>query len=239
MPSIILDNVTVDIPIFGRTGRSIRSSLISNATGGLILKDDYEIPIVRALNNVSFTLKDGDRVGLIGSNGAGKTTLLRTISGIYSPTFGKLEVKGSIHPILSTSAGLDSDLSGEENIIRISLLNGVSYEKIVESKHSIIEFSGLKEFILLPVRTYSSGMAMRLLFSTLVHSNAEILVLDEFFSTGDDEFKLKAKNKFQEMLDASNLLVFASHQKELIKLYCNRYIKMQNGSAVEISNDEF
>ena len=105
MPRVNLSNVTVDIPIFGRTGRSIRASLISNLTGGNILRDENKIPVVRALNDISFTLKNGDKLGLIGSNGSGKTTLLRTISGIYSPTSGTVDVNGTVHPILSTSSG--------------------------------------------------------------------------------------------------------------------------------------
>ena len=238
MPNVSLNSVNVDIPIFGRTGRSIRSSLASSLTGGMIMKDLNRVPIVRALNDVTFALKKGDKLGLIGSNGSGKSTLLRTISGIYSPTSGKLEVNGTLHPILSIAAGLDNELSGEENITRLSLLNGFLDERIIETKHAIIEFSGLKDFISLPVRTYSSGMAMRLLFSVLIHSEAEILVLDEFFSTGDEDFKNKAKKKFEEKVEDSQILIFASHQAELLHSYCNRYIRMQNGTAIEISKSE-
>lgn len=238
MPNISLHRVNVDIPIFGKTGRSIRSNFISNLTGGLIMKDQNKIPIVRALNNVTFTLKEGDKLGLIGANGSGKSTLLRTISGIYTPSSGHLKVDGTLHPILSINAGLDNDLSGEENIARVSLLNGIPHENAIETKRSIIEFSGLEDFISLPVRMYSSGMAMRLLFSTLVHSGADILILDEFFSTGDEDFQLKAENKFRELIEESKILVFASHQKSLLQSYCNRYIKMQNGKAEEIGEGE-
>ena len=238
MPNISLDRVTVDIPIFGKTGRSIRSSFMSNLTGGMIMKDENKIPIVRALSDVTFTLKEGDKLGLIGSNGSGKSTLLRTISGIYSPSSGQLNVDGTLHPILSIGAGLDNDLSGEENIARLSLLNGMPHKNAIETKRSIIEFSGLKDFISLPVRTYSSGMAMRLLFSTLVHSDADILLLDEFISTGDEDFKLKAKKKFNEIVEEAKILIFASHQKSLLQSYCNRYIKMQNGKAEEIEEQE-
>jgi ABC-type polysaccharide/polyol phosphate transport system ATPase subunit len=156
------ENVTVQYPVYNTRGLSLRNHLVRVSTGGSIEKEAGQVQIVTALKNISFSLKKGDSVGLVGHNGAGKTTLLRTMAGVYYPASGKISRKGRISTLFELGAGMDPDLTGYENIVRMSVLIGISPKDASANIEEIEEFTQLGNFLQLPMRTYSSGMATRL-----------------------------------------------------------------------------
>ncbi len=229
MAAIVFDNVSVDFPIYNANSRSFKSHLIKVATGGQLNTDQQGRVLVRALEGLSFTLHDGDRVGIVGHNGAGKSTLLRLLSGVYFPSAGSVNISGEVGSLIDISLGIDHEATGRENIfIRGSLL-GLSKAVINQHIDEIIEFSDLGGFVDMPVRTYSSGMHLRLAFavSTIVHP--EILLMDEWLSVGDERFKHKAMERLSELVSKTNILVIASHSKEQILKTCNRVIWLEHG----------
>lgn len=235
MARIILDNVSVEYPIYNSSHYSLRHKIVNAATGGRILKETRNTTLVRALSGINMSINPGDRVGILGHNGAGKTTLLRCISGIYQPTSGRVHRTGSLGAYLDIAAGFELELSGMDNIRRMLLLRGV-YKKQATDKYfdDIIEFSELNDFIHLPVRTYSSGMQMRLIFSIITAVTPEIMVVDEFFGTGDTSFQEKATNRLKDNIDKTSILVFASHDTGLLKKLCNKFCKLTNGVLEDV-----
>jgi len=226
---IEFNNVSVDFPIYNANGRSLKNHLIKVATGGQLNTDQQGRVLVRALENLTFTLQDGDRVGIVGHNGAGKSTLLRLLSGVYFPSEGNVQINGEIGSLIDISLGIDHEATGRENIyIRGSLL-GLSKTMINKNIDEIIEFSELGGFADMPVRTYSSGMHLRLAFavSTIVHP--QILLMDEWLSVGDEGFKEKARTRMHELVDKTSILVIASHSKEQLLQVCNRIIWLEHG----------
>lgn len=239
MAEIVLNNVTVAYPIYDYTASSIKSRLINIGTGGKIGSDEGRIKTVTALDNVSFSLKRGDFVGLVGHNGAGKSTLLRTVAGIYTPTSGQLTVKGSISTIFEMGAGIDPELSGYENIVRMSMFCGISAKNSKKNLSYVEDFAELGNFLQLPVRTYSSGMITRLMFAVSTCIEPEILLLDEMFGTGDKAFHEKAVKRMNELVSEAGILMFASHDFKLLKENCNRFLKLEHGRVQEISSNDF
>jgi ABC-type polysaccharide/polyol phosphate transport system ATPase subunit len=238
MAKIKFDNVSLRYPIYGSHGMSLRSHLMRVATGGNIEKDS-RTTVVTALREVSFTLKDGDAVGLIGHNGAGKSTMLRTMAGIYPPSSGKVIRQGKTATVFEIGAGLDYELSGYDNIIHLGMMMGLSYSEAKALTPDIEEFTELGDFLQLPIRTYSSGMTMRLMFAVATAVTPEILLLDEMFSTGDAGFKEKSQARIQKIIDAAKIFVFASHDMSLIKSYCNRVFQLEHGHLKEVSLETF
>ncbi|OYU31084.1 MAG: sugar ABC transporter ATP-binding protein [Comamonadaceae bacterium PBBC2] len=234
MAKIEFDNVSLRYPIYGSHGMSLRSHLMRVATGGSIEKDS-RTTVITALKNVSFTLKDGDAVGLIGHNGAGKSTMLRTMAGIYPPSSGRVNRQGKTATVFEIGAGLDYELSGYDNIIHLGMMMGLSYGEAKALTPDIEEFTELGDFLQLPIRTYSSGMTMRLMFAVATAVVPEILLLDEMFSTGDAGFKEKSQARIHKIIAESKIFVFASHDMNLIKQYCNRIFKLEHGNLEEIS----
>ena len=221
MAHIKLENVDLNIPIFDYNSQSLRRELIKGAIGGNIETSDA-ISRIHVLRNVSLEIKNGETVGIVGHNGAGKSSFLRLLSGIYTPTGGLCSIQGDILSIISLADGLEPSLSGRENIYRIGLMRGYDFEFLCEQEEQIVAFSELNDFIDLPVRIYSSGMQLRLIFSVIASVNMDILLLDEFFAAGDAAFRSKAKARIDEMIDDAKIFVFASHSMDLIKQYCNR-----------------
>lgn len=234
MANLVFDNVTVKYPLYNSGGMTLKRKLVNISTGGFLSKDQNNVVTITALKNVSFHLSDGDSVGLIGHNGAGKTTLLRTMAGIYTPVEGKILRDGKISTIIELGAGLDSELSGYENIYRLGLLLGMSKSMVKDLIPSIEEFTELGDFLEAPVRTYSSGMLMRLMFAVSTSNQPEILLVDEMFGTGDKAFQEKAKARMEQIISASKVFVFASHSEELIKKFCNRIFEINHGTVREI-----
>lgn len=234
MASIKFTNVDLEFPVYDVSSLSLRKQIITLATGGLVSSKNG-VTKVSALKQVTFEAKDGDSIGIIGHNGAGKTTLLRAMAGIYPATAGEIQVVGRIGSVFELGAGLDYEVDGKQNIINLLLLNGRSYEYAKESLCSIVEFTELGDFINLPIRTYSSGMLLRLMFAVATVEMPEVFLLDEMFSTGDAQFQQKSTKRIEEMMDKSSVFVFASHDHGLLKKYCNRAFKLEHGNVEEIS----
>jgi lipopolysaccharide transport system ATP-binding protein len=245
MTHISLVNVGLDIPIFNPGARSLKKKLIQGITGGSLYQGDQGPVVVRALQNINLEFRHGDRVGLLGHNGAGKSTLLRVLSGIYKPTSGQVSINGHTASLIDVSLGIDSEATGRENIFIRGALLGLSKTQINEQLEEIIEFSELGDFIDMPVRTYSSGMHLRLAFSVSTVIRPEILIMDEWLSVGDESFNYKAENRLKKLIDNTSILIIASHSKELLLKTCNKiiwleygYIKLQ-GSPADISQKYF
>jgi len=236
---IEVDRVTVQYPIFNARNKSLRSHLVRLSTGGRIEREAAGVRVVTALRDVSFELHEGDRVGLLGHNGAGKSTLLRTLAGIYAPASGTVRTQGRIATVLELGAGLDPELTGYENITRMSRLLGQSTADIAASLEDIEDFSQLGEFLNLPVRTYSAGMTTRLMFAVATSTTPDILLLDEVFGAGDVEFQEHARERMEMLVGRVGIFVFASHEHDRLKRYCNRFFLLEHGRVTEIAGDEF
>jgi lipopolysaccharide transport system ATP-binding protein len=229
MAYLKLQNVSVDFPIYNANARSLKKRLIQVATGGQLGADEQGRVMARALDGLSLTLKDGDRVGLLGHNGAGKSTLLRLLIGVYQPSSGSLETKGEIGSLIDISLGIDPEATGRENIYIRGALLGMKKTYINSQIENIIEFSELGDFIDMPLRTYSTGMQLRLAFAVSTLTKPEILLMDEWLSVGDERFKEKAEERLKEMVKATNILVIATHSRELLLQSCNRAIWLEHG----------
>ena len=218
MTSIVFDNVSVDFPIYNSNTRSLKNKLIQVATGGQLGADKHGRVVVRALENINFELKDGDRVGLLGHNGAGKSTLLRLLGGVYEPTFGKSTIIGQIGSLIDISLGIDPETTGRDNIYIRGALLGLTRSQVKVKIDEIIDFSELGDFVDMPLRTYSTGMHMRLAFSVSTIIRPEILLMDEWLSVGDESFQHKVENRLNDLVSSAKILVIASHSKELLSL---------------------
>jgi len=232
MTSIVADNMLVEFPIYGRKGRSLKSVVLRTATGGLLAKDAGESVVVRALNGVSFSIREGERVGVVGHNGSGKTTLLRVIAGAYEPIGGSIEVKGRVASMLSIVLGMDPESTGYENIFLRAAIMGLMPRDVPPLVDEICEFSELGAFADMPIRTYSTGMTMRLAFAISTCVPADIMVMDEWLSVGDAAFREKAQQRLRGMLDQAKILVLASHDEKLIRDNCNRILRLDHGTLV-------
>jgi ABC-type polysaccharide/polyol phosphate transport system ATPase subunit len=232
--SVLLESVTLDYPIYGGHSRSFRNAIFGR-TGGLIRRDG-EHPsrlLVRALEDISFRLEHGDRLGLIGHNGAGKSTLLRVLAGVYAPVSGKIAVEGSISPLFISAPGLDGDDTGYENIRTVGMYLGMSNAEIARKLPEIIEFCELGDYLALPVRTYSAGMMTRLGFAIATAIDPDILLLDEGLATGDARFAQRAEQRMAELIKRSSILVLASHSNAMIRDMCNKGALMEAGRIVQ------
>ena len=185
-----------------------------------------------ALKNVSFEVKKGDRLGIVGLNGAGKSTLLKLIAGVMKPTEGNITVKGKISPLLSLGAGFDPDYTGRENIFLNGAMLGYP-KKFLESKFDgIVEFSELEEFIDVPLKNYSNGMRARLGFSIATSVQPEILILDEVLSVGDVKFQEKSREKMESLMKGNITLLFVSHSVDQVKKFCDKAIWLHKGQIM-------
>ncbi len=185
-----------------------------------------------AVKNVSFDVPHGQMVGLIGRNGSGKSTLLKIIAGVYRPTAGKVEVTGSLAPLIELGAGFHHDLTGRENILLNGLLMGYSKRQMLEREERIIEFSEIGDFIDSPVKQYSSGMYMRLAFSVATEIDPDILLIDEILAVGDAPFKQKCVQRMQNFRQAGKTIVLVSHTMDQVALLCDRAILIDQGTIM-------
>ncbi|MFA5549571.1 MAG: ABC transporter ATP-binding protein [Porticoccaceae bacterium] len=228
-PYIHLENVDVDFPIFNASSLSLKNKVLKAVTGGRISTRHDGHVVVRGLDGINLRLDSGERLGIIGHNGAGKTTLLRVLSGIYHPTSGRAEIHGHSTSLIDISLGIDPEATGRENVTLRGTLMGLSPKQINAMMDEIIEFSGLGAFIDMPFRTYSSGMQMRLAFSVSTTVRPEILIMDEWLSTGDLDFKERAKQRMHDIVDSTDILILASHSKDLLLSNCSRVIWLEQG----------
>jgi len=234
MALVTATNLIIDFPIFDSSSRSLKKTLVRAATGGRIANDSRGINI-RAIDGISFTLEHGDRVGLMGPNGSGKSTLLRALAGVYAPTYGSLQVKGAVVSLLDLSLGMDGEFTGYENIFIRCILMGIPKSVIKKNIDDIIEFSELGDYIKMPMRTYSTGMHLRLAFSICTAFPADIVLMDEWLAVGDADFSKKAEDRLMKFIKKSSILVLASHSVDQVKKICNRIIMMEHGSISEKS----
>jgi ABC-2 type transport system ATP-binding protein len=231
MVRIEAENIVVDFPVSSLKARSLRAMAITRARsiGGRVVPGDDSKTVVRALDNVSFTLREGDRVGLIGPNGSGKTTLIRVLGDIYVPTRGRISITGQHLPMFDIGIGFDPEADGYDNIRMRGLLMGLSIPEIEERMEAITEFSELGPYMHLPIRTYSAGMLLRLMFSIAISVEGNIVLMDEWIAVGDADFKEKANKKLREITEKAGILVIASHSEGILKDLCNLGMRMQNG----------
>lgn len=239
MAHIKAEDVTVEFPIYdGVKSRSLKKRFIHAATGGLVARDVSERVVIRALDKVSFELKDGDRLGLVGHNGSGKSTLLRTIAGAYEPVGGTMQVTGRIASMLSITLGMDPEATGYENIFLRATVMGFKPREIAPLVDQIAEFSDLGEYINMPLRTYSSGMSMRLAFAISTSVDADIVLMDEWLSAGDAAFAEKAHQRLTRMISKAKILVLASHDENLLRNNCSRIMRLEHGRIAQLQNIE-
>jgi lipopolysaccharide transport system ATP-binding protein len=203
--------------------------LVSAATGGVLTAQRGGHISIEALKNLDLEISAGDRLGIMGHNGSGKSTLLRLLSGIYEPSSGMIERSGSIASLVDISLGINAESTGRENIFLRGKLMGLSKKEIDEKIEEIVAFSELGAYINLPVRTYSSGMLLRLAFSVATSIRADIIIMDEWLSVGDEAFADRAEARLNELVDDSEILVIASHSRDLIEKTCNRVLWLEHG----------
>lgn len=230
---IKFSDVSVEFPIFNAKGRSLTSRMLQIATGGKLDSDGQGHVTVKALDGLNFEFNEGDRVGLVGHNGAGKSTLLRVLSRAYVPTNGEADVQGAVGSLIDISLGINPEATGIENIYLRSALLGLPKSLIAEKIEEIRSFSELGHFLEMPLRTYSSGMQLRLAFAVSTLVSPEILLMDEWLSVGDEGFKQKAEQRLSRLVNKSKILVIASHDRGLIEATCNRAIWLEHGKIVQ------
>jgi len=235
MTSIVAEQIRIEYPILQSTNRSLKRRFVSTATGGRIARDARDHVVVTALDGVSFTIGAGERVALVGHNGSGKTTLLRSIAGVYTPVSGSLHVQGTISSLFEISIGFDLEATGRENVYLRGLVMGMTRADLTERMDGIRDFSGLGDYLDLPVRTYSSGMLLRLAFAVVTSMQRDIVLMDEWLSVGDAEFKVHAAARLREFVDRTAILILATHSNEQAEKFCNRRIELNRGRIV---NDE-
>ncbi|UUV30294.1 ABC transporter ATP-binding protein [Amycolatopsis roodepoortensis] len=227
MVSIEVRGAYVDFPIFDAKTRSLKKRVLGKVGGKI--GTGSKVPIIEALRDVSLSLREGDRVGLVGHNGAGKSTLLRLLSGIYEPTRGTARVVGRIAPVFDLGVGLDPEVSGHENILIRGLFLGMSRKQMAKRVDDIAEFTELGDYLHLPLRTYSAGMRVRLALGVVTTIDPEILILDEGLGAIDAAFLTKARERLVDLARRSGVLVFASHSDELLRELCSTGLWMDEG----------
>jgi lipopolysaccharide transport system ATP-binding protein len=228
MPDIEAVGVTIEFPLYHVGARSLKKRLLARAPIRLREDESHRI-VVSALRDLTFHIGPGERVALIGSNGAGKTTLLRTLGGIYEPVAGRLKVDGSIGSLIDPNAGMDPEATGRENIVLRGLFLGLSEAECGAMAEEAGQFSGLGEFLDVPIRTYSAGMAVRLSFAIATLMAPQILLMDEWFLAGDADFMVRATRRLEQLVVGADILVIATHDMAIVRKWCTRVIRLASG----------
>jgi len=234
MASIVLENCSLDLPIYGVGNRSLKQMVMATATGGRIASGSRSITVVNALRNIDLRIESGDRVGLVGHNGAGKSTLLRVLAGVFEPSAGNLSVEGSVTSLIDVGLGMDHEATGYDNILLRGLVLGLTRKEIKQIVPDVEEFSELGDYLAMPVRTYSSGMVLRLAFSIVTCVHPDILLMDEWLSVGDADFVRKAEDRLMQMVSKASILVIASHNAAVIDKLCNVRVRLEHGRIVSV-----
>lgn len=230
MVGINLKHASIDFPIYNAKSRSLASSIFGNLSLGRLDADSSKgLVTVKSLQDIELEILDGERVGLVGNNGAGKSTLLRTLAGVYRPTSGHALIEGRVASLIDISLGINPEATGRENIFLRGALLGLTKDQVREKFDEIVAFSELGNFIEMPLRTYSSGMQMRLGFAVSMVVDPEILLMDEWLSVGDGSFQKKAEEKLKSLVNQTRILVIASHNPDLIRNICSRTIWLDSG----------
>lgn len=235
MSSVIAQDVVVDFPIYGTRHRSFKSTVLRAAAGGSLARASNDRVVIRALDGVTFDFHEGARIGLLGHNGSGKSTLLRVIAGAYEPVSGNISVQGNITSMLSITLGIDYDATGFENIFLLGAVMGQSRQQMRGRMDDICGFAELGEFMYMPARTYSTGMVMRLAFAVATSTPADIVLMDEWLSVGDQDFSHKAQTRLIAVLDSAKILFLASHNETLVRKNCNWVLRLAHGKMVSLT----
>lgn len=228
-PSIVFESVNLQYSSVAFKERSLKA-LLSHVLQGK--RKQADVQDVHALKNISLTIKEGERVGLLGHNGAGKSTFLKTAAGLYPISSGNVQVEGQVRSLFDLSLGFEPDATGRENILYRGLLLGLSPAFMREKEAEIVEFAGLGEFIDYPMKTYSAGMQVRLAFSISTTVGGDILLLDEVIGAGDANFMEKAKRRITALVEQADILVLASHDFVSLKRLCERGLVLHRGELV-------
>jgi ABC-2 type transport system ATP-binding protein/lipopolysaccharide transport system ATP-binding protein len=230
MAHIVLDQASIELAVYNSRGRALKSEILRRTVGGGVESaQDRSTQVVKALREVSFEARDGDRIGLIGGNGAGKTTLLRVLARVYPPTSGRVKVEGRVSSLIDLSMGMDTDATGYENIVMRGIMLGLDATEAKAITSDVEEFSELGEFLELPIRTYSSGMMLRLAFAVSTAVHPDILILDEIIGVGDAAFSERAEKRLLGMVEKASIMFLASHDDNSIKRFCNRTLWLKGG----------
>ena len=233
MALLHLEHVSLDYPIYHGNSRSLKKSILAKSTQGNLARDALADRIsVRALSDINLHLKDGDRLGLIGPNGAGKTTLLKVLAGIYEPSQGHLVASGGVSALLDTAVGLNADATGRENIVLRGMYMDIHPAEMRRHADEIAEFTELGGYLEMPVRTYSAGMMVRLAFAISTCIPPEILIMDEWLAAGDARFLNKAHKRLGTFVEASSILVLASHSLPLVEQWCTSALFLDQGRVI-------
>lgn len=229
--SITVTDLTMRFPVYGVDAKSLKKHLARVTVGGSLAKSTAGATEVTAISNLNLKLRAGDRLGLIGHNGSGKTTLLRALSGAYEPDQGQIEVNGRIAALLDLSLGIDPSATGIDNIRLRGRIAGLSSREIEAKMDEIAEFTGLGPFLAMPMKTYSAGMNARLAFAVATSVEADVLLMDEWIAVGDAQFQKLAHKRLLDLVERAGILVLASHEVDLLRLYCNKVMRLDSGVA--------
>jgi len=230
--SIEAKGLTIAFPLYHAPARSLKKRLLAKA-GIRVQTDESNRVVVQALRGLDFSIRRGERVGLVGHNGAGKTTLLRVLAGIYEPVCGSLRVEGEIGSLIDPGAGMDPDSTGRENIRLRALYRNMDPAGAAALEEEAAAFSGLGEFLDVPIRGYSAGMAVRLSFAMATAIRPEILLMDEWFLAGDADFVGRAEERLARLVAEADILVLATHETSIIRRWCTRVLRLDAGRLVE------
>ena len=221
---ITVDHVSMKFNLASEKFDNIKEYIIKT------LKKQVSYDEFWALKDVSFEVKRGDSVGLIGLNGSGKSTMLKTIAGVLKPTKGSVTVRGTIAPLIELGAGFDMDLTARENVFLNGALLGYSHKEMEGFYEEIVQFSELKDFMNVPVKNFSSGMVSRLAFSIATIGTPDILIVDEVLSVGDHRFQMKCQERIQKMRNQGTTILFVSHNLKQVKDVCNKIVWLDKGN---------
>lgn len=233
MAYIHLENVSLDYPLYDAFDRSFLKSLKNRIpVGGVINANAGSKPSVLALDNVNLRFENGDRVALLGHNGAGKSSLLKLLAGFYEPSEGVFLSEGRVSALLSLTAGMDMNQSGYKNILMCGMLRGLSKNEVLKRMPEIVDFCELGSYLHIPIRLYSDGMILRLAFAICSRMSYEILLMDEWFATGDLAFVEKAKSRLLSVVNDTSILVFATHNSDFARQLCNKAVYLEHGKVL-------
>src|SRR5438067_3421008 len=234
--SLRLRDIAVEFPIYSGGSRSLKKVLFNRTTQGNLARDAHDRITVQALSDITLDMEHGDRLAIIGANGAGKSTLLKVLAGIYEPTRGQLHSSGQISALLTASVGLNPEATGRENIITRGMFMDVHPRDMRPRIDEIVEFTELGYYIDMPVRTYSAGMMIRLCFAVATSVRPQILLMDEWIAAGDAAFLNKARQRMEDFLASTSILVLDSHSVPLLKEWCNRAILLDHGRILAMGS---
>ncbi len=227
---IKLNNISLDY--FHYIKRyTLKKTVIKSLFQFLGKKEEETIVLNRALDGIDAEFRPGDRIALVGKNGSGKSTLLRVLSGIYQPTEGSLQIQGNVTSLLDISVGLNTDATGYENIILMGILQGKSTRQMKSKFDDIEEFTELNDYLKMPVRTYSSGMRMRLAFGIATCMESDILIIDEVIGVGDQSFMEKAQKRMKDLIHRCQIFILTSHSNQILQHFCNKSMILNKGKC--------